>query len=110
MTCSDGSEMVAGWVRLLITITTHLGLSHLLPGQVLALRLRSTAASGAPLPAAAAEIDYPTVINRALPDSIRVLGWADVDQEFNARWANQHKLTVVVSAALEHGGRRPQEG
>jgi tRNA U38,U39,U40 pseudouridine synthase TruA len=53
--------------------------------QVLALRLRSNALAGQPLPAAAAELDYPSLINKALPDTIRVLGWADAAPEFSAR-------------------------
>lgn len=36
------------------------------------------------------EMDYPRILNRALPPEIRVLGWAAAPPEFNARcggWA-----------------------
>ena len=47
--------------------------------------LRSGAKQGQPRPAPADEIDYSTRLNRALPPDIRVLGWADVANDFHAR-------------------------
>lgn len=64
---------------------------------MLALKLRSNAAAGEPLPSAAEELDYPSIVNRALPDNIRLLGWADVQSDFNARYAGL--LTVMVCKA-----------
>jgi hypothetical protein len=65
---------------------------------VLALRLRSTALAGQALPAAAAELDYPSLINKALPDTIRVLGWADVQPEFSARYVQRLLVECAVMA------------
>ncbi|KAL6754015.1 pseudouridine synthase [Haematococcus lacustris] len=33
------------------------------------------------------ELDYPQLLNKALPDDIRVLGWAPVDASFHARFS-----------------------
>lgn len=32
------------------------------------------------------ELDYPNVLNRALPDDVRILGWSYVDADFSARF------------------------
>jgi hypothetical protein len=56
--------------------------------QVLTMNLRSAALAGQPLPPPESELDYPSIINRALPDDIRVLGWTDVpNPDFDARCA-----------------------
>jgi hypothetical protein len=54
-------------------------------GQVVALLLRSSGRPRDAPPAAAAELDYPALLNRVLPPDIRVLGWADAPQGFSAR-------------------------
>ena len=54
--------------------------------QVVALELRSKAASDSVLPAPEDEMDYAAVLNRLLPPAIRVLGWCDAAAEFHARW------------------------
>ena len=48
--------------------------------------MRSCAKSKQPLPAPDVEMDYPSVLNRALPDDIRITGWTPVPQDFSARW------------------------
>lgn len=53
--------------------------------QVVALLLRSRAKATEPLPGWEQEHDFPSLLNRVLPDTIRVLGWADVPQDFHAR-------------------------
>ena len=56
--------------------------------QVVSLKLRSKIPPGAPEPSREAdEIDYPCVLNRFLPDDIRVAGWAPVDDGFSARYS-----------------------
>ena len=60
--------------------------------QVLCLKLRSAALAGQPLPSPEAELDYPAIINRALPDTIRVLGWTDPPSaDFDARCGVTHQ-------------------
>lgn len=54
--------------------------------QVIALTVRSSGRVDEPELTVAQEMDYPTAINRALPDDIRVLGWAPVEDSFNARY------------------------
>ena len=49
--------------------------------------LRSGGRVGQPLPAVDAELDYPSLLNRSLPEDIRVLGWTDVPADFSARSA-----------------------
>ena len=49
--------------------------------------LRSGGRAGQPVPAVDAELDYPSLLNRALPEDIRVLGWTDVPADFSARSA-----------------------
>ncbi|WIA42308.1 hypothetical protein OEZ86_008322 [Tetradesmus obliquus] len=81
---------------------TDKGVSAL--GQVLALRLRSSALAGQPLPPAAAELDYPSLLNKALPDTIRVLGWADAAPEFSARFDcrdRKYKYFMVQDGGLD---------
>ena len=53
--------------------------------QVVALKLRSRRPAGQPLCPAEEEMDFALILNRALPEAIRVLGWADVDPDFHAR-------------------------
>ena len=58
---------------------------------MIALVVRSSARAaaagddGAELPAPAAEFDYPLLLNKVLPQEIRVLGWTDAPPDFNAR-------------------------
>ena len=56
--------------------------------QIVALNVRSLARQGeAPLQAHE-EMDYAVTMNRALPDDIRVLGWAPLpSQDFSARYS-----------------------
>lgn len=37
------------------------------------------------------EMDYVSMLNRALPDEIRVLGWSPVTDEFSARFSASHR-------------------
>eukprot|EP00887_Chlorella_sp_A99_P008017 scaffold12.g8017.t1 len=77
----------AGWQALRYSRggRTDKGVSAL--GQVVALSLRSGARVGQPALPPEQEIDYPSVLNTALPKDIRVTGWADVPPEFSARRA-----------------------
>ena len=59
--------------------------------QVVALRLRSAARAGDPAPDPRDELDYPALLNRALPSDIRVLGWAPVPAGFSARFSTLHR-------------------
>ncbi|KAL4858223.1 tRNA pseudouridine(38/39) synthase [Chlorella vulgaris] len=68
---------------------TDKGVSAL--GQVVALLLRSSGRVGEAVPEPEAEFDYPALLNRVLPNDIRVLGWADVDDEFSARFSAQYR-------------------
>lgn len=52
---------------------------------MVALQLRSNGRVGQDPVPVAQELDYPTSLNRVLPPDIRVLGWAPVTPEFNAR-------------------------
>jgi hypothetical protein len=47
--------------------------------------LRSSARAGQPEVTIEAEMDYPRILNKALPEEIRVLGWTPVPDTFNAR-------------------------
>lgn len=53
--------------------------------QVVALNLRSAGRVDQEAIAEDKEMDYPRILNRALPPEIRVLGWAAAPPEFNAR-------------------------
>ena len=76
---------------------TDKGVSAL--GQVVALRVRSNLieGEGSIVPPASApmepskeardEIDYCRVLNRVLPEDIRILGWHPVDSDFSARFS-----------------------
>lgn len=64
------------------------------------MRLRSNALAGQAPPPAGGELDYPSLINKALPDTIRVLGWADVAPEFSARCTQD--LRMRLSALEKH--------
>ncbi|KAI8473916.1 MAG: pseudouridine synthase [Monoraphidium minutum] len=89
---------------------TDRGVSAL--GQVLALQLRSSGRADdplaafypprAPAPPSARATSSPCN-RRALPDDIRVLGWADVPEAFNARW---YKYFVVQDGGLDLGAMR----
>lgn len=71
---------------------TDKGVSAL--GQVIALHVRSNVKSGVGIVSVgndlkddAEEFDFVTMLNGALPDEIRVLGWTPVPLEFNARFS-----------------------
>jgi hypothetical protein len=55
--------------------------------QVVALTLRSKAKVGEPLPGPSEELDYPSIVNRVLPDDIQVTGWAPAEPDFHARFS-----------------------
>lgn len=44
-----------------------------------------------PLPTIPLEHPYPRLLNGVLPDSIRVIGWAPVEVEFNSRFSCKHR-------------------
>ena len=54
---------------------------------MVSLELRSKAKLTVQLPEWREETDFPMILNRVLPDTIRVLGWADVPQDFHSRCA-----------------------
>ena len=104
---------------------TDKGVSAL--GQVVALQVRSNMPRGdaAATPEARAghggeggeggkpwsEIDYVGVINRCLPDDVRVLGWAPVADDFSARFSAdcrtyKYFFTVRLPFPFEFFGRR----
>lgn len=53
--------------------------------QVVSLMLRSKARLADEKPDAEHELDYPRILNRNLPNDIRVTGWRDVPPSFDAR-------------------------
>lgn len=81
---------------------TDKGVSAL--GQVIALKVRS---SLPPIPPAAdvlsssasslsilsehKEMDYCTMLNKVLPESIRIIGWTEVSDEFSSRFSAAHR-------------------
>jgi len=78
---------------------TDKGVSAL--GQVVNLRLRSKAKKGAATLPVEEELDYMKMINKALPDDIRVLGWADVEDGFHARFkARGRRYKYYFAASL----------
>jgi tRNA pseudouridine38/39 synthase len=86
---------------------TDKGVSGL--GQVVALRLRSAGRAGQASVAEEAELDYPMLINRALPDDIRVLGWATAPEGFSARFSarfREYKYFIIADAGLDVGRMR----
>ncbi|KAL6784774.1 hypothetical protein ACKKBF_B03160 [Auxenochlorella protothecoides x Auxenochlorella symbiontica] len=69
---------------------TDRGVSAL--GQVVALELRSSARVGEPLPDPGQELDYPGLLNRALPEDVRVTGWCPpTSPDFSARFSATHR-------------------
>jgi tRNA pseudouridine38/39 synthase len=46
----------------------------------------------APISKPLVELDYCTLLNRTLPDSIRVLGWTEVSEKFSARFSATHRI------------------
>ena len=70
--------------------------------QVVALRLRSATRAGNPAPDPRDELDYPALLNRALPGDIRVLGWAPVPAGFSARFSTLHRTYRHASRARPH--------
>lgn len=62
--------------------------------QVVALRVRSLARQGEARLEPSEEVDYAVTLNRALPEDIRVLGWAPLPQGpegFSARCDGLHR-------------------
>ena len=72
--------------------------------QVVALQVRSAARAGDPERSADAEMDFAAALNRALPDDIRVLGWAPVPEGFSARSACAHPCSGTCCLACMHPG------
>lgn len=68
---------------------TDKGVSAL--GQVVALKLRSSTKAGEPLIAENDEMDYPALLNRVLPTTIRVLGWTTAPKDFSARFSADYR-------------------
>ncbi len=73
--------------------------------QVVALLLRSNQRvdDGEGTVPPSQEIDYPHVLNRVLPPTIRVLGWADAPQGFNARFSADRRRVQLGGICL--GGK-----
>ncbi|CAL5221610.1 g3830 [Coccomyxa viridis] len=95
----------AGWQELGYSRCgrTDKGVSAL--SQVVALNVRSLARHGqAPLQPRD-EMDYAVTLNRALPDDVRVLGWAPLpDQAFSARFSargREYKYYIVQHGELD---------
>jgi len=81
---------------------TDKGVSAL--GQVVNLHLRSKAKKGSCALPAEEEMDYMKMINKALPEDVRIIGWADVEDGFHARFkakARRYKYYFVASANLD---------
>lgn len=82
---------------------TDKGVSAL--GQVVSLQLRSRAHATAPVPAHQEELEYPFLLNRVLPDTIRILGWADAPPDFHsrfgARWREYKYFLVQREGSLD---------
>jgi tRNA pseudouridine38/39 synthase len=71
---------------------TDRGVSAL--GQIVALKVRSSIPlmiSITDANAVAKEMDYCTMLNRCLPEEIRVLGWTAVTEEFSARFSASNR-------------------
>ncbi|GMH40430.1 hypothetical protein BSKO_08334 [Bryopsis sp. KO-2023] len=69
---------------------TDKGVSAL--GQVVGLYLRSTAKVGEDEASVENEIDYPRVLNSAMPPEIRILGWSPVPETFDARYSARYRV------------------
>lgn len=81
---------------------TDRGVSGL--GQIVTLRARSNGAEGVD-----EELDYVALLNRALPNDVRALGWAPVDDELNARFDcewRQYKYFFEKTDGLDLGAMR----
>lgn len=68
---------------------TDVGVSALC--QVLTINLRSNARLDAPLPSTAHELDYPFILNKILPDEIRITGWKPAEPNFHARFSATYR-------------------
>jgi tRNA pseudouridine38/39 synthase len=68
---------------------TDVGVSALC--QVLTINLRSKAPLDAALPSHAHEIDYPFILNKTLPDEIRITGWKPAEPNFHARFSATYR-------------------
>jgi hypothetical protein len=77
---------------------------------VVALHLRSNAKLDAPELAQEQEMDYPAIINKALPDDIRVLGWATAAPDFSARCGRAGALAAPCPAARAANARARTRG
>lgn len=81
---------------------TDKGVSAL--GQVVALLVRSAGRSGGETLVEEQELDYPALLNRVLPPTIRVLGWTTVHPNFSARFNaryREYKYFVVTNDYLD---------
>lgn len=67
----------------------------------MALRLRSGARVGSPSFTPDEELDYPTILNRALPRDIRVLGWTPVVPTFSARYPTPTLPSLSAHVVLD---------
>ncbi|KAK9792249.1 hypothetical protein WJX73_006843 [Symbiochloris irregularis] len=77
--------------------------------QVIALHVRSQGKAGEAPVLPPEEVDFPLVLNRALPESIRVLEWADVPHDFSARFSTQsreYKYHIVQDGSLNVSAMR----
>jgi tRNA pseudouridine38/39 synthase len=85
---------------------TDKGVSAL--GQVIALNLRSCGKAGQPAVPDDQELDYPKILNRTLPPEIRVLGWATVGPDFNARFSAHYRgYKYFIVQQTQEADRRP---
>jgi tRNA pseudouridine38/39 synthase len=79
--------------------------------QIVALTLRSKAKVGEPLPGPSKELDYPSIVNRVLPDDIQVTGWAPAEVEFHARFSCKFReyMYFLPGVSREDGSQRLDE-
>jgi|AntAceMinimDraft_5_1070358.scaffolds.fasta_scaffold05615_3 hypothetical protein len=63
---------------------------------------RETKPAPPPPPLGVEELDYPAVMNRALPDDIRVLGWSYVDKEFSSAGCALNSSLPPITLPLPH--------
>ncbi|KAK3232665.1 hypothetical protein CYMTET_56994 [Cymbomonas tetramitiformis] len=89
---------------------TDKGVSAL--GQVVSLLVRSNALASSSedkLPSDQKEIDYVGVLNRQLPEDIRVLAWAPVAEDFSARFSctwRHYKYFFELEEGMDGGKMR----
>ena len=59
--------------------------------QVLTLQIRSRVPAGTALPPVEQELDYPRILNSALPNDIQITGWQPAADDFHARFSCIHR-------------------